>query len=75
MCKGESVRLCESIEVVGVRMLKSVVLSRSIEKYINAGYSGWSDRYYKMLLDVESVSDSELFDVCANYIELRIVVI
>ena len=69
MCKGESVRLCESIEVVGVRMLKSVVLSRSIEKYINAGYSGWSDRYYKMLLDVESVSDSELFDVCANYIE------
>lgn len=44
------------------------VYERSIEKYINVTKSGWQNRYYKSLFEIE-IDDSRKKQICVNYLE------
>ena len=44
------------------------ILDRAVEKYIAIGESGWQNRYYKELFDIE-INDSRKQEICLNYLE------
>jgi len=41
---------------------------RNMEKYINPHKSGWKERYYKILFDID-VDEERLKQICINYLE------